>query len=105
MTQNVFSKARQSSLSLRARLLLAASLAHQLPAASPESWPPPHVGSLSRIAFWFDAYGHLKAAAAWSEVASPSIEAWGGGGATCGRRAAVSSENSWEDGEVESEPK
>ena len=28
-TQNVFSKARQSSLSLRARLLLAASLAHQ----------------------------------------------------------------------------
>ena len=65
----------------------------------------PHVGSLSRVAFWLDAYGHLKAAAAWSEVASPSIEAWGGGGAAGGRRAAVSSENRWEDGEVESESK
>ena len=65
----------------------------------------PHVGSLSHIAFWLDAYGHLKAAAAWSEVASSSIETWGSGGAASGRRAAVSSENSWEDGEVESESK
>ena len=79
MTQNVFSKARQSSLSLRARLLLAASLAHQLPAASPESWPPPHVGNLSRIAFWLDAYGHLKAAAASSGAASSSLARGGGG--------------------------